>query len=849
MLCIYGIRAGKQGSAPGRRNFSGKIIPYRPGKIWQASGFLPFLRFILPDMSETAHRLVRKAAVLGSGVMGSRIACHLANAGLSVLLLDIVPREYTEADRKAGMDEKSQAFRNRLVNDALKAALTSRPDPLYHPGFARRIETGNFEDDLGRISGCDWIIEAVVENLEIKQALYEKAEAFRKPGTLITSNTSGIPLNWLAKGRSEDFRKHFCGTHFFNPPRYLPLLELIPTRDTDPAVCDFLEDFGQKHLGKTTVICKDTPAFIANRIGVFSIIDIFGIQQKTGLGIEEIDKLTGPVIGHPKSATFRTADVVGLDTLVKVADGLNQALGKTVLEVPEFIRSMVAKNWLGDKTGQGFYQKRVNEKKEKEFWTLDPSTLEYRPPSKVRFATLDAARPVEDMAERWKVLLGGTDKAGTFYRQMLGGLLAYSASCIPEISDEISRVDDALTAGFGWEAGPFETWDMLGLSTGIDLIRESGREVPGWVIDMQAAGHTRFYQKSETGTGEWNPAQAVYRPRLQVRGSLSLDGIRTRKPLFHNAGTTLHDLGEGIFCLEFHTKMNTIGGEVVAGLHRAFDIAEKHGQGLVIGNQGANFSAGANLGFLYMYALEQEYDEIDLMIRQFQQTVMRVRYSAIPVVVAPHGLTLGGGCEMTLHADGVQAAAETYTGLVEVGVGLIPGGGGTKETALRLADAMENGDPELNRLQNRFMNLATGRVSTSATEAFDMGIFRHGDRISMNKMRQIADAREMALQRARAGYTQPVPRTDIRVQGRSGMATICAGIHAMRVAGRISEHDAKVAEKLNRVINGGDLSYPQLVSEQYLLDLEREAFLSLCGERKTLERIQGLLNGGKIVRN
>lgn len=800
------------------------------------------------DMSENKRR-IRRVAVLGSGVMGSRIACHFANIGVQVLLLDMIPAQPNEKETQAGQDLQHHAVRNRIVNEALKSTLAASPAALFHPSFADRIRTGNFEDNLHEIAQCDWVLEAIVENLEIKQQFYVRVEQFRKPGTLISSNTSGIPLTWLARGRSADFQAHFCGTHFFNPPRYLPLLEIIPTASTNPEVIDFLDHYGTFFLGKTTVICKDTPAFIANRIGVFSMLDVVDIQQKLGLRVDDVDKLTGPVIGHPKSATFRTADVVGIDTLVKVADGLNMALGKSVLTVPDFVRKMLENKWLGDKTGQGFFKKVVGEGGAREFWILDPSTMEYVPPAKSKFATLEATKTIDQLEKRWTVLIAGQDKAGEFYRQMLAGLFSYSAACIPEIAEEIFKIDDALVAGFGWEMGPFATWDALGLEKGIQLMEKQGKAVPGWVQKMRTAGGTSFYRVQNGIRQCWLPGKEAYVDISSLSGAILLKDKRKEKPLFHNAGCTIHDLGDEVIGVEFHTKMNTIGSEITEGLHRAFDIAERSFRGIVIGNQGANFSAGANLGLVYMYAIEQEFDEIDFMIRQFQQTVMRVRYSAVPVVVAPHGLTLGGGCELTLHADRVQAFAESYIGLVEVGVGVIPGGGGTKEMALRVSDRLEAGDPELNTLQNAFMNLATARVSTSAREAFDLHILQHGDGISMNKNYQLADAKKLVLELADSGYSQPLMRKDIKVMGRAGMATFSAGIHAMLVAGRISEHDKKVAEKLSYVINGGDLSSPQRVSEQYLLDLEREAFLSLTGERKTLERMQSLLTGGKVIRN
>ncbi len=818
---------------------------------WQKKKSLCKLTTLLHTMETQVKtkRRINSIAILGSGVMGSRIACHFANIGVSVLLLDIAPDSLTEQEKALGLDLSNPKVKNRIVSLALKSTVSASPAALYHPSFLSRIQTGNFQDNLKEIENCDWILEAIVENLEIKQNLYTEVEKYRRKGSLITSNTSGIPLTWLSKGRSDDFRENFCGTHFFNPPRYLPLLEIIPTSKTQPEVVEFLDHYGKVFLGKTTVICKDTPAFIANRIGVFSILDTISIQQKLDLSIEEIDKLTGPVIGHPKSATFRTADVVGIDTLVKVADGLNQALQSEILVVPDFIREMLNKKWLGDKSGQGFYAKKVNDSGQKEFWSLNTKTLDYQAPKKAKFATLEATKSIEKLENRWSVLVSGQDKAGEFYQQMLCGLFWYASSCVPEIADEIYKIDDALVAGFGWEFGPFQTWDQLGLKKGIELIEKSGREVPDWVKQLHLSGNGSFFKIQNGLRHYWDLDSKSYKSISTLSNAIILNDRRDLKPIFQNSGSTLHDLGDEVLCIEFHTKMNTLGSEVIEGLNRAFDIAEKNYRGLVIGNQGGNFSAGANLGLIFMYAMEQEFDEIDFMIRQFQQTVMRVRYSSVPVVVAPHGLSLGGGCEMALHADRIQAAAETYMGLVEVGVGVIPGGGGTKEMALRVSQNIEAGDTELNSLQNAFMNIATAKVSTSGYEAFDMGIMRHGDRISVNKNRQIADAHKLVLELANAGYSKPIPRKDIKVQGKGGIATFQAGIYAMKAAGRISDHDQKVVEKLSYVINGGDLSYPQLVSEQYLLDLEREAFLSLTGERKTLERIQSLLTGGKVIRN
>lgn len=797
-------------------------------------------------------RPIKKVAILGSGVMGSRIACHFANIGVQVLLLDIAPNELNDAEKAKGLTLESPLVKNRIVNDAFQSTIKSNPAPLYHKDFAKRISLGNFSDDFSKISDCDWTIEVVVENLKIKQSVYEKVEKHRKPGTLITSNTSGIPIHLMADGRSDDFQKHFCGTHFFNPPRYLRLLEIIPTAKTDSAVVEFLMNYGDLYLGKTTVLCKDTPAFIANRVGIYSIMKVVDTMQKLDLTIDDVDKLTGPIIGRPKSATFRTSDVVGLDTLIKVASNLNQGLpqdeSKDLFKVPEFILKMEQNKWLGDKTGQGFYKKtKVGGKTE--ILTLDLKTLEYKAPQKSKFATLEATKPIENVKDRFKVLLAGQDKAGEFYRHSFYGIFQYVSNRIPEIADDIYKIDDALKAGFGWEIGPFENWDLLDVSKTLKRMEELGYKPAQWLYDMISSGKTSFY-KVEGGTRKFYDIESKnYKAVPGTEEFILLDNLRTSNVVWKNAGTTVFDLGDGILNLEFHTKMNTMGGEVVEGIHKAIGIAEKDFRGLVIANEGANFSAGANLAMVLMFAIEQEFDELDMMIRQFQATTMRARYSAIPVVVAPSGMALGGGCELSLHADKIQAHAETYIGLVEVGVGLIPGGGGTKELTVRVADSYELGDIEFNRLQNAFMNIAMAKVSTSAYEAKDMDIIRESDEITINRNRLIADAKRSAIELAEAGYTQPKHRTDIKVQGKTALANFKAGIHGMRIGNYISDHDKKIAEKIAYVMSGGDLSYPQQVSEQYLLDLEREAFLSLCGERKTLERIQSILNTGKPLRN
>lgn len=798
-------------------------------------------------------RNIKKVAVLGSGVMGSRIAAHFANIGCKVLLLDIIPREVPKEFAEKGATKDTPAVRNSLVTKAFENAKKSKPAPFYHEDFAERITLGNFDDNMKDIADCDWIIEVVVESLDIKKKVFEQVEEYRKPGTLITSNTSGIPINLMLEGRSEDFQKHFCGTHFFNPPRYLKLLEIIPTKKTDPAIIDFLMHYGDLYLGKTTVLCKDTPAFIANRVGIYAILNVVDTMQKLDLNIDQIDKLTGPVIGRPKSATFRTSDVVGLDTLIKVADNLYKALTndeqREIFNLPDVVRKLEENNWLGDKTGQGFYKKTKNDKGKTQILTLDLKSMEYHPKQKAKFATLEQTKAIDNLDERWKVLFSGKDKAGEFYRDSFYGLFEYVSNRIPEIADELYKIDDAVEAGFGWKVGPFKTWDATGVKKSVEKMEEMGYQPNQWVYDMMEAGNDAFY-KVENGIRKYyDIPTATYKPVPGQGDLIILDNLRENNIVWSNSGATIFDLGDGVLNLEFNTKMNTLGGEVIEGVNKAITMAEENYRGLVIGNQADQFSAGANLGMVFMYAIEQEYDEIDFMIRHFQNTMMRVRYSSIPVVVAPHGLTLGGGCEMTMHADIVQAAAETYIGLVEVGVGLIPAGGGTKEFTKRVSDAIEEGDVELNSLQNVFMHIATAKVATSAYEARAMNILRPQDRISINKDRQIADAKRMVIELAESGYTMPVQAQNIKVQGRTGMALFMAGVNGMRMGHYISDHDVKIAQKIAYVMCGGDLSYPQNVSEQYLLDLEREAFLSLTGERKTLERIQAILQGGKPLRN
>ncbi|MBN9483439.1 MAG: 3-hydroxyacyl-CoA dehydrogenase [Bacteroidetes bacterium 43-93] len=799
------------------------------------------------------NRAIRKVAVVGSGVMGSRIACHFAGIGVQALLLDIVPRELTEAEKAKGLTLESKQVRNRIVSEALQATLKSKPSAVYTKEVANNIKIGNLDDDLHLIADCDWVLEAVVERLDIKQKVFEQIEKYRKPGTLITTNTSGIPIHMMSEGRSEDFQQNFCGTHFFNPPRYLRLLEIIPAPHTKKEVIDFLMEYGDRHLGKTTVLCKDTPAFIANRVGVFGFMAVFHAMQQLGMNVDEIDSLTGTIMGRPKSATFRTGDVVGLDTLVHVAKALPQNVpddeAKDIFKMPPFLDKMVENKWLGDKTGQGFYKKVKGEKGKSEILTLNLETMEYGPKVKTKFATIEAAKPIDDLAQRLKVLYNGQDKAGEFYRLFHHMLFAYASNRIPEIADELYKVDDALKAGFGWEIGAFESWDVLGVQKVLEHMDAAGIKAADWVREMLAKGNTSFY-KTENGQRKYYDIRTqTYQP-IPGSGTFILLEHMDEKVVWKNSACKLYDIGDGVVALRWNTKMNTIGGEVLEGVNKSIAIAEEQYKGLVIANGGANFSAGANVGLIFMFAAEQEYDELDMAVRQFQNTTMRLRYSSIPVVVAPHGLTLGGGCEMCLHADAVQAAAESYIGLVELGVGLIPGGGGTKEMTVHASDRNIKEDIELNYLQQLFINIGTAKVSTSAQEAFEMSILRKGrDGISINPDRRIADAKRKVLMMHEQGYTQPIQRTDIKVQGRGGLGPILAGTHGMWRGNYISDYDLKIAGKLAHVMCGGDLSAATLVSEQYLLDLEREAFLSLCGEKKTLERLQSILQTGKPLRN
>ena len=794
-------------------------------------------------------RNINKVAIIGSGIMGSGIACHFANIGVDVLLLDIVPNELSDKEKAKGLTLSDKVVRNRIVNQALKTALKSKPSPIYSQKFAQRITTGNLEDDVAKVKDVDWIMEVVVERLDIKKQVFETLEKYRTPGTLITSNTSGIPIKFMNEGRSEDFQKHFCGTHFFNPARYLKLFEIIPGPKTSQEVLEFLNGYGEQYLGKTSVVAKDTPAFIGNRIGIFGIQSLFHQVKELGLTVEEVDKLTGPVIGRPKSATFRTVDVVGLDTLVHVANGIYDNCpddeAHELFKLPDFISSMMENNWLGSKTGQGFYKKEG-----KIIKALDLETLEYRDKKRAKFPTLELTKTIDNVIDRFKVLVGGKDKAGDFYRKNFAAMFAYVSNRIPEISDELFKIDDAMKAGFGWQHGPFQIWDAIGIAKGIEIMESEGQTPAQWVFDMLESGNKTFYSIKD-GTTYAYDIRSKQQTKIPGQDAfIILDNIRQTNEVFKNSGVVIEDLGDGILNCEFRSKMNTIGGDVLAGLNKAVDLAEQNFEGLVIGNQGANFSVGANIGMIFMMAVEQEYDELNMAIKYFQDTMMRMRYSSIPTIAAPHGMTLGGGCELSMHADKVVAAAETYIGLVEFGVGVIPGGGGSKEMAMRASDSFRKNDVELNVLQEYFLTIGMAKVATSAHEAYDLGILQKGkDIVVVNKDRQIAIAKAYAKLMANQGYTKPVKRQDVKVLGKQALGMFLVGTDSMQASNYISEHDQKIANKLAYVMAGGDLSEPSYVSEQYLLDIEREAFLSLCTERKTLERIQHMLKTGKPLRN
>lgn len=799
-------------------------------------------------------RNIQKVAVIGSGVMGSRIACHMANIGLEVLLLDIAPFELNTIEEKAGLSLDNPKVKNRIVTDAIKSTLKSKPVSLFKKNFVNRIQTGNLTDDFEKIEDADWIIEVVVERLDIKKQVFEKIESLRKIGSIVSSNTSGIPIHMMLEDRSEAFKSHFLGTHFFNPPRYLELLEIIPTPHTNKEIVDFMMEFGDRCLGKVTVLCKDTPAFIANRVGVAGILSLFHLVEKRGLSVETIDHLTGPIIGRPKSATFRTCDVVGLDTLAHVASGLYENCpndeAREIFKFPKYIQSLLENKWLGDKTKQGFYKKIKDENGKKVILSLDLNSFEYKTQEPLKFSEISQAKEIDDLRKRIAFLYNSKGEVGEFYREMFCEIFSYVSQRVPEISNESFRIDQAMKAGFGWELGPFEIWDAIGVQSAYDKTLELGKDIAPWVKKMLDNDIDSFYKIKGSSQNYFDKKDEQFKPLPNQDTWIDLYVLKKTNTIWKSKVASLIYLGDDVVNLEFHSKINSVGGDSLQAIQHAIDLTEENYKGLVIANQGSNFSVGANLVMIFMMAMEQDFDELDITVRAFQQTTQKIRYSNIPVVVAPHGMTLGGGCEIAMHADITQAAAETYLGLVEMGVGLIPGGGGSKEIALRASEAFNKGDIETPIVKEMYLNIGMAKVSNSAYEAMDLGLLRKGlDSISINKKRLIADAKAAVIGLADKGYRAPSNEKKIKVLGKQILGTFLVGADSMHHSGFITEHEKLISEKLGYVIAGGDLSSPTLVSEEYLLDLEREAFLSLIGESKTLERIEHMLKTGKSLRN
>ncbi len=788
-------------------------------------------------------RIIKKITVLGSGVMGAGIAAHMANAGYQVMMLDLPTQE--EGKR-----------RNHIAEQALALAIKQKPTPFYHPNFIQRVTTGNFEDDLPSIQESDWIIEVIVEKLDVKRTLFEKVDQFRRPDSIVSSNTSGIPIHSIAEGRSENFRNHFLGTHFFNPPRYLRLLEIIPTVQTDPSLVSFMMDFGDRFLGKQTVLCKDTPAFIANRVGVYSMARIFQLTEELNLPISIVDKLTGPVIGRPNTGTFRLADLVGHDTGVKVMQGIQQNCPDDeqagAFNVPGYMQFLLDHKFFGNKTGQGFYKKGdgKDEKGGTIFLSLNLKTLEYEKDPSVDLPSLSLSKQIDNVEKRIRAIYNSPDAGGQLVKQHLSGLFSYVSHRIPEISDRLNSIDDALKAGFAWSYGPFEYWDIIGVKQGISDAKSAGLPISSWVEKMVADGHEAFYTYRDGKALAYDPSTSNYIPLSNTDRRVNLHTLRGQSPVYKNDEAVLHDIGDGVLCLAFKSKANVIGEGILRGINESIRIAEEESwKGLVIGNNAINFSVGANLMLIGMMAFQEEWDELDSAVHYFQQTSMRCRYSAVPVVAATQGFVFGGGCEISMHCDGVAAAAESYIGLVEAGVGLIPGGGGTKEFAVRLSDSFDPGDVQIPQLIERCKNIATASVGTSAYEAFDLGYLIKGkDEVVINTANNITEAKNKVLELS-PNYVMPLQRKDILVLGRQGLASLYSFANEFRLAGYGSEHDIKIVHKLAWVLCGGDLTGAQQVTEQYLLDLEREAFLSLCGEQKTQERIQYMLENNKPLRN
>ena len=800
-------------------------------------------------------RRIKKVAVLGSGIMGSGIAAHFSNIGLEVLLLDIVPFDLSDAEKN------DPAARNRIVNSALKACIKNRKpvSAFYDTKTAAQITTGNFTDDFAKISDCDWIIEVVIERLDIKKQIFEKVDQYRKPGSLVTSNTSGIPIRLMSEGRSEDFQKHFCGTHFFNPPRILRLFEVIPGPQTAPSVLDFFMSYADQYLGKRAVMCKDTPAFIANRVGVYAMAKIFQLTEELGLSIEEVDKLTGDAIGRPRTGTFALGDLVGLDTAEKVIKGIVENCPDdeqaAAFSMPKYLSFMLENKFLGNKTKKGFYErtKQKDASGRRIKLGLNLSTLEYHPTQRVKLDSLSAAKQVDSLKAKVRTFCNdkyADCKGAQLVKRSLAGLFAYVSNRIPEIADDLFSIDDGLRSGFAWKVGPFEYWDMIGIKEGIAMAEADGQQVAAWVHDMVAAGHDSFYKLEGSKQTYYDIDSKSYKVVPGTEEFIVLNNIRSSSVVWENSDSALHDIGDGVLCFEFRSKMNSLGEGVIRGLHQSIEIAEQGDwNGLVIGNNAEHFSVGANLMAIAMMAYEQDWDELNMAIDVFQKTSMRLRYSSVPVVVATQGYVFGGGCEFSMHADAVVASAESYIGLVEVGVGLIPGGGGTKEFALRAAQEFGPGDVQIPTLIEKFKTIAMASVATSAGEAFKFGYLRPGiDQVSINVNRTITEAKNKVLELA-PGYTQQAPLNEIQVLGRGGLGALYVAAESLRLGKYASEHDIKIAKKVAYVLCGGDLTGAQKVSEQYLLDIERECFLSLCGEQKTLQRIQHMLEKNKPLRN
>jgi 3-hydroxyacyl-CoA dehydrogenase len=805
-------------------------------------------------------RDIRKVAVLGAGTMGSRIAAHLAGASIPTLLLDMVPRELTSEEQAKGLTLSDPRVRNRLARAGLEAALKSRPAAFFVPEGARLITLGNFEDNLAEVKDCDWIIEAVAEDRNLKRALLERVQAFCAPGAIVSSNTSGISISSLAEGFSEEFRRHWLGTHFFNPPRYMKLLELVPTADTLPEAVEAVSRLGDVALGKGIVLAKDSPNFIANRLGTFVTLSVLRLAkpgaQQGGYTIEEIDALTGPAMGLPKSATFRTLDIVGLDVLVSVVRNLEASLPnderRDLFLVPDFITRMLERKLLGEKTGQGFYRK-VKGGEEGEILTLDLHSLEYRPRQKPNLPELEMARNIEDVRQRVATLIESPGRAGDFYRKVLPDAFHYAANRVPEISDDIVSIDNALKWGFNWESGVFELWDAIGVEKIVGQWKKENRRVPPLVEKLLGSGKKTFYEQSEGRTRYFDFRFGDYRALEPRPGVIFLPSLKAgKREVKKNPGASLIDLGDGVLCLEFHSKMNSVGADTVQMMHAGLKALKEGFDAMVIGNQGANFCVGANLMLVLVAIQEGEWDEVHQAVRAFQNANLALKYAGKPVVAAPFGLTLGGGVEIAIHSTSVRAAAETYMGLVEVGVGLIPAAGGTKEMLVRAMDAAprdDEADP-FTPVKEVFQNIGMAKVSSSAEEARRLGYLSARDSISMNGDRLIADAKQLALDLVKLGHRPGKPRDDILVLGQSAFAKMKLGLHLLRRAEYISDYDVVVGTHLASVLSGGgEFTSPQRVSEQYLLDLEREAFVSLCGQRKTVERIQHMLKKGKPLRN